>query len=81
VLTLDVAVVIPGHGAPTDLAQVGRFRDMLVALRAAVEAAIRGGSSEEAAVREVKLPQYADIPRYADWLPHDVRAAYRYLRR
>jgi hypothetical protein len=31
-------------------------------------------------VREVKLPQYADIPRYADWLPHDVRATYRYLR-
>jgi glyoxylase-like metal-dependent hydrolase (beta-lactamase superfamily II) len=81
VLTLDVAVVIPGHGAPTDLAQVARFRDMLVALRGAVEAAIRAGASEEAAVREVKLPHYADIPRYADWLPHDVRAAYRYLRR
>ncbi|MBV8836358.1 MAG: MBL fold metallo-hydrolase, partial [Alphaproteobacteria bacterium] len=80
-LTLDVAVVIPGHGAPTDLAQVGRFLDMLVALRAAVGAAIRSGSSEEAAVREVKLPAYADIPRYADWLPHDVRAAYRCLRR
>jgi cyclase len=81
VLTLDLAVVIPGHGMPTDLAQVARFRDMLVALRASVEAAIRSGVSEEAAVREVKLPQYAAIPRYADWLPHDVRAAYRYLRR
>jgi glyoxylase-like metal-dependent hydrolase (beta-lactamase superfamily II) len=80
VLTLDVAIVIPGHGMPTDLAQVGRFRDMLVALRAAVEAAIRAGASEDAAVSEVKLPQYSDIPRYADWLPHDVRATYRYLR-
>jgi cyclase len=80
VLTLDVEVVIPGHGMPTDLAQVARFRDMLVALRAAVDGAIRAGASEEAAVREVRLPQYADIPRYADWLPHDVRAAYRYLR-
>ncbi len=80
VLTLDVEVVIPGHGMPTDLAQVARFRDMLVALRAAVDDAIRAGVSEEAAVREVRLPQYADIPRYADWLPHDVRAAYRYLR-
>jgi len=80
VLTLDVAIVIPGHGMPTDLKQVGRFRDMLVALRNAVEAAIKAGVSEEAAVREVKLPQYADIPRYADWLPHDVRATYRYLR-
>jgi len=80
VLTLDVAIVIPGHGMPTDLAQVARFRDLLVALRSAVEAAIKAGVSEEAAVREVKLPQYADIPRYADWLPHDVRATYRYLR-
>ena len=80
VLELDVSIVIPGHGMPTDLAQVSRFRDMLVALRSAVDAAIKAGVSEEAAVREVKLPQYADIPRYADWLPHDVRAAYRYLR-
>jgi glyoxylase-like metal-dependent hydrolase (beta-lactamase superfamily II) len=80
VLTLDVSVVIPGHGMPTDLAQVARFRDMLMALRGAVEAAIHAGVSEDAAVREVKLPQYADIPRYADWLPHDVRATYRYLR-
>ena len=81
VLTLDVAVVVPGHGMPTDLAQVARFRDMLVALRGAVDTAIKAGISEDAAVREVKLPHSAGIPRYADWLPHDVRAAYRYLRR
>jgi cyclase len=81
VLTLDVSVIIPGHGMPTDLAQVARFRDMLAALRGAVAAAIKAGSSEEAAVAEVKLPHYAGIPRYADWLPHDVRATYRYLRR
>jgi glyoxylase-like metal-dependent hydrolase (beta-lactamase superfamily II) len=80
VLRLDVSIVIPGHGAPTDLAQVARFRDMLIALRGAVDAAINAGASEDAAVREVRLPQYADIPRYADWLPHDVRATYRYLR-
>lgn len=80
VLTLDVAVVIPGHGLPTDLAQVGRFRDMLMALRGAVEAVIKSGASEDAAVREIKLPQYAGLSRYADWLPHDVRATYRYLR-
>ncbi len=80
VLTLDASVVIPGHGMPTDLAQVGRFRNMLVTLRSAVDAAIKAGVSEEAAVAEVKLPQYAGLPRYADWLPHDVRAAYRYLR-
>jgi glyoxylase-like metal-dependent hydrolase (beta-lactamase superfamily II) len=81
VLTLEVAVVIPGHGMPAELAQVARFRDLLVALRSAVDAAIKSGASEEAAVATVKLPQYADLGRYADWLPHDVRATYRYLRR
>jgi cyclase len=81
VLTLDAEVVIPGHGVPTDLSEVGRFRDLLAALRGAVAGAIKAGVSEEAAVREVALPQYAHLPRYAEWLPHDVRAAYRYLRR
>jgi hypothetical protein len=40
---------------------------------------IKAGASEQAAVCEVKLPEYADIPRYADWLSHNVRAIYRYL--
>lgn len=80
VLELDIKVVIPGHGMPTDLAQVARFRDMLVALRAAVDRAVKSGASEDAAAREVQLPGYADIPRYHDWLPVDVRSVYRYLR-
>jgi hypothetical protein len=80
VLALDVAVVIPGHGPPTTLTEVARFRDMLTELRAAVDRAIKAGASEDAAVREVALPQYASVQRYAEWLPLDVRAAYRYLR-
>jgi len=80
VLALDVAVVIPGHGTPTTLAEVARFRDMLVELRAAVDRAIKAGASEDAAVREVALPQYAHVQRYREWMPLDVRAAYRYLR-
>ena len=80
VLALDVAVVVPGHGPPATLADVARFRDMLVVLRAAVARAVKAGASEEAAVREVALPQYAHVQRYAEWMPLDVRAAYRYLR-
>ena len=53
---------------------------MLIALRGAVADAIKAGWSEEAAVREVHLPQYAGINRYKDWMPLDVKAAYRYLR-
>jgi glyoxylase-like metal-dependent hydrolase (beta-lactamase superfamily II) len=81
VLTLDVRVVIPGHGGPTDLQSVKQFRDMLMALRDAVARAIEAGWSEDAAVRDVHLPQYAGINRYKDWMPLDVKAAYRYLRR
>ncbi len=80
VLALDIAVVVPGHGPPATLADVARFRDMLAELRGAVDRAIKTGVSEEAAVAEVALPQYAHIQRYAEWMPLDVRAAYRYLR-
>jgi cyclase len=80
VLKLDVNVVVPGHGMPATLKEVAAFRDMLVALRAAVAASIKAGASEDAASREVRLPAYAHIPRYEDWLPVDVRAVYRCLR-
>ena len=80
VLALDIAVVVPGHGPPATLAEVARFRDMLSELRAAVARAIKAGVSEEAAVAEIALPQFAQVQRYKEWLPLDVRAAYRYLR-
>jgi cyclase len=80
VLALDVAVVVPGHGPPATLPDVARFRDMLAELRAAVARAIKASISEEAAVAEVALPQFAHVQRYKEWLPLDVRAAYRYLR-
>jgi hypothetical protein len=53
---------------------------MLIALRAAVANAIKAGWSEETAVRDVHLPQYANINRYKDWMPLDVKSAYRYLK-
>jgi glyoxylase-like metal-dependent hydrolase (beta-lactamase superfamily II) len=80
VLALDVAVVVPGHGPPATLTDVARFRAMLIELRTVVAAAIKGGVSEDAAVAEIALPQFAHVTRYAEWLPIDVRAAYRYLR-
>ena len=33
VMTLDIAVAIPGHGPPTDMKEVERFRDMLIGIR------------------------------------------------
>jgi cyclase len=80
VLALDLTVVVPGHGPPATLADVERFRAMLIDLRAAVARAVKAGVSEDAAVHEITVPQYAGVARYAEWLPIDVRAAYRYLR-
>jgi hypothetical protein len=53
---------------------------MLIALRDAVDRAIKSGLSEAAAVQEVSLPQYAEIPRYKDWMPMNIKSAYRHLR-
>jgi cyclase len=80
VLALDLAVVVPGHGPPATLADVAQFRQMLIDLRAAVARAVKTGVSEDAAVHEITLPQYAHLQRYNEWRPLDVRAAYRYLR-
>ena len=79
VLALDLAVVVPGHGPPATLADVARFRQMLIDLRAAVARAVKERISEDAAVHEIALPQYAHLQRYQEWRPLDVRAAYRYL--
>src|SRR5262249_23621144 len=80
VLALDLVVVVPGHGPPATLADVARFRDMLIGLRDGGARSIKAGLSEDAAGGEGELPQYAHLQRYAEWRPVDVRAAYRYLR-
>ena len=70
-----------GTALTTTLRELASFRVLLLALRTAVASAIKSGASEAAAVREVTLPQYAALPRYADWISFNIRSAYRYLRR
>jgi glyoxylase-like metal-dependent hydrolase (beta-lactamase superfamily II) len=80
VLRLDLVSVVPGHGAVGTLRDVAFFRELLVSVRAAVGAAIKSGASEDAAVYDIALPQYAAIPRHREWLPFNIRATYRYLK-
>jgi cyclase len=80
VLTLDLVAVVPGHGPMATLRDVADFRNLLASLRDAVSAAIRSGASEDAAAHEVGLPDYAAMPRYAEWMSFNVRATYRYLK-
>ena len=77
---MDVNVVVPGHGEPATLREVRAFRDLLSAVRDAVAGAIASGASEDAAVAEIVLAEYAGMPRYKEWMPFNIRAAYRYLR-
>ena len=77
---MDLDTVVPGHGPPATLKEAAAFRDLLTDVRRAVHDAIRAGLSEEAAVREVVIPAYAGMQRYREWMPFNVRAAYRYLR-
>ncbi len=80
ILTLDLVAVVPGHGPVATLKDVADFRQLLVSLRNGVKAAIKAGASEDAAAAEVRLPDYAAMPRYAEWIAFNVRATYRYLK-
>jgi cyclase len=80
VLGMDASIVIPGHGEPATLREARAFRDLLAAVRDAVAQAIARGASEDAAVAEVVLADYAGMSRYKEWMPFNIRAAYRYLR-
>jgi glyoxylase-like metal-dependent hydrolase (beta-lactamase superfamily II) len=80
ILSLDLDRVVPGHGGLSTLKEVATFRALLGSMRAAVHWAVSSGLSEDATVHEIALPQYAAMPRYREWLPSNLRAAYRYLK-
>lgn len=81
VLKMDMKTVIPGHGVPATLKELAQFRNLLAAVRDASDRAIRSGWSEDAAARDIVLADYATMQRYKEWMPLNIRAAYRYLRR
>jgi glyoxylase-like metal-dependent hydrolase (beta-lactamase superfamily II) len=69
-----------GHGAPGDRDTIERQIRYYDDLRAAVAQALERGLSEEEAVMEVRLPQYAEWRGYEEWFPLNVRAMCRWLR-
>jgi len=80
VLKMEIKTVIPGHGHPASLKEVAQFRDLLAGVRRSVGAAIDAGFSEDAAAHDVVIADYVGMQRYKEWMPFNVRAAYRYLR-
>src|SRR5262249_24756793 len=79
VLRMDVATVVPGHGQPASLKELAGFRKLLAAVRSEADKAIKAGWSEDAAARNSVLAEYAAMPRYKEWMPFNIRAAYPYL--
>ena len=80
VLGMDIDVVVPGHGTIASRREVDWFRILLSRFRDEVSEAIKRGASEEAAIAEIALPEYAKLSRYQEWLKFNVRSTYRYLR-
>jgi glyoxylase-like metal-dependent hydrolase (beta-lactamase superfamily II) len=81
---LGAEIFVPGHGAipadPKDTRQsLARFRQQLIDVRDAVQAAIARGATEEQAIASVRLPQYEKVARYEEQRPTAVRRFYRQL--
>ncbi|MEE9255570.1 MAG: MBL fold metallo-hydrolase [bacterium] len=72
--------VVPGHGPPATMKEVGEFRDMLAALRGGVAGALEAGMTEDEAVGSVNIAGFDTLPRYKEWMPWNVRNVYRALR-
>lgn len=84
-VALDLLMEIPfenvvfGHGEAGDRATIERQLAYYADLRDAVQEALDGGLSEEEAVEQVRLDDYAHWGRYDDWFPMNVGAVYRWL--
>ncbi len=76
---LDFEILVPGHGQIGRKDHVRMFRGYLEDLSAAVREAVAKGLSLEDAKNSVRLPQYEQWQRYADWFPENVEGVYRYL--
>jgi glyoxylase-like metal-dependent hydrolase (beta-lactamase superfamily II) len=76
----DDAIVVPGHGAPTDVAAIDYHITYLEKLKSQVEAAIAAGKSLEQTVKSVAMPNYAGYKLHP-WvhLQVNVPAAYAEL--
>lgn len=76
---LDVRDVIPGHGEMGGKELIQKQIDFLTALVLEVSMAKKKGLSVEDAMKQVKLPNYANWSNYDKWLPENVRIVYEEL--
>lgn len=73
---MDFDILVPGHGANGDKADIAAFGDYMDDLWAAVVDAVRAGKTVEQAQAEIKLPKYEKWSRYEEFLPLNIAGAY-----
>ena len=79
-MDLPFETVVFGHGAVGDRATIQRQLAYYSDLRDAVQEAIDQGLSEEQAMEQVRLDDYAHWGQYEAWFPMNVGAVYRWLK-
>lgn len=79
-MEIPFEIVVFGHGAVGDRATVERQLTYYADLRDAVQEAIDQGLSEEEAMEQVRLDDYAHWGQYEAWFPMNVGAVYRWLK-
>ena len=78
-MEIPFETVVFGHGDVGDRATIERQLAYYADLRDAVQAALDGGLSEEEAMAQVRLDDYAHWDQYEEWFPMNVGAVYRWL--
>lgn len=81
---LEADIFVPGHGFlpenPRETRQgLGRHRQILADVRAAVEKEVARGATEAQAVANIDLPQYRRFKGYTQAMPMAVRRTYQEL--
>ena len=78
-MEIPFETVVFGHGVVGDRATIERQLAYYADLRNAVQAALDEGLSEDEAVAQVRLDDYAGWGQYEEWFPLNVGAVYRWL--
>ncbi len=78
-VTWDVKIVVPGHGAPGDLQKVREQRDYLNGMLDQVKNGIRAGKTADELAREMDLAKYGSFGINAAANAASIRAIYRFL--
>ena len=78
-MEIPFETVVFGHGAVGDRSTIDRQLAYYADLRDAVQEAIDQGLTEEEAMEQVRLDDYAHWGQYEAWFPMNVGAVYRWL--